>query len=348
MPPTPIRRPLTITTWTLMALACLVLSPLLLLIAWVAAAVTRRPQPVLFTRLVIAYFVRELGVMLTCAVLWLASGFGWRIRSPRFRQLHYRLLHWFVHGLAQRVLTLLTIHVDDDGSGAAFGALKADRPLLFFSRHAGPGDTLLLVDLLLSRYRRLPSVVFKETLAVDPSVDLMGHRLPHAILDTSNTEDCEAQIERVAAELADRGVLVLFPEGGNFTHERREKALRRLRRKGRWRELRTGQDMTHMLPPHPTGFLSALRGNPEADVIFAAHTGLGLAAFPRELWRHTPIGQTLQTRVWLAPATERPRDPEEQIQWLNSWWRRLDEWVDAQGEETAADAAPDTSASASG
>jgi 1-acyl-sn-glycerol-3-phosphate acyltransferase len=348
MPPTPVRRPLTITAWTLMALACLILSPLLLLIGWIAAALTRRPQPLLFMRLVIAYFARELGVMLTCAVLWLTSGFGWRMRSARFRRLHYRLLHWFVRGLAQRVLTLLAIDVQADSPGAAVQALKSERPLLFFSRHAGPGDTLLLVDLLLSRYRRLPSVVFKETLAVDPSVDLLGHRLPHAILDTSNTEDCEAQIERVAAELSDRGVLVLFPEGGNFTHERREEALGKLRRKGRWRELRSGQKMTHMLPPHPTGFLAALRGNPEADVVFGAHTGLGLAAFPRELWRHTPIGQTLQTRVWLAPARERPTDPDEQIEWLNTWWRRLDEWVDAQGEETPADSAPDSSASASG
>ena len=38
--------------------------------------------------------------------------------------------------------------------------------------------------------------------------------------------------------------------------------------------------------------------------------------------------------MWLAPADERPTDDEERIQWLYDWWRRIDEWVDAQGEET--------------
>lgn len=98
--------------------------------------------------------------------------------------------------------------------------------------------------------------------------------------------------------------------------------------------------MSHVLPPYPGGALAALRGNPEADVIFAAHTGLGLAAFPAELWRHTPIGQTFRSEMWLASARERPTDPDEQVQWLYEWWRRLDNWVEARGEEDPAAAAP--------
>ncbi len=92
--------------------------------------------------------------------------------------------------------------------------------------------------------------------------------------------------------------------------------------------------MTHVMPPQPTGALAALSANPDADVIFGAHTGLGLAAFPRELWKHTPIGQTLKERMWLAPAAERPQDPDEQIEWLYEWWGRIDRWLEAQGEET--------------
>jgi hypothetical protein len=92
--------------------------------------------------------------------------------------------------------------------------------------------------------------------------------------------------------------------------------------------------MRHVMPPQPTGTLAALSGNPDADVIFGAHTGLGLAAFPRELWRRTPIGETLMERMWLAPAEERPQDSDEQIRWLYDWWGRIDEWIDAQGEQT--------------
>ena len=49
-----------------------------------------------------------------------------------------------------------------------------------------------------------------------------------------------------------------------------------------------------------------------------------------------PIGKTLRTRMWLAPAAERPTDPDEQIEWLYQWWQRLNRWVHEQGEETAA------------
>ncbi len=55
----------------------------------------------------IAYLARELLVLLACGGLWLLTGFGARIDSSRSQMLHLRLLRWFVHGLAQRVLTLL-------------------------------------------------------------------------------------------------------------------------------------------------------------------------------------------------------------------------------------------------
>jgi 1-acyl-sn-glycerol-3-phosphate acyltransferase len=314
---------------------CLGLSPVLLALAAVASAVIRRPQPLLLTRLLIRYFALELGVLTGCAFLWLLSGFGAAMRTSRIRDLHYRLLRFFVHGLAEHVLTLLDIDVAPSPSPDAERALERDRPLLFFSRHAGPADTVLLIDLLLTRYHREPSVVFKQALMFDPSIDLIGHRLPHAVLDVSDPEGCEAQIENVTEALGPRGVLVLFPEGGNFTPERRRQSLRKLRRKGRRREAAAGEAMSHVLPPHPTGALAALRANPDADVIFGAHTGLGTAAFPRELWRDTPIGATLKARMWLAPAVDRPTDPDEQVEWLYAWWKRLDTWLDGEGETSS-------------
>lgn len=333
MPPAPIRRPLTITTWLVLSIVVLALSPLLLAGAALAAAILRRPQPLLLVRFAIAYFALELRILVKCGVLWLASGFGTRIRSPRFRALHYDLLRMFVCRLAQRLRTLLEIDVAPELTDEAQAALQSDQPLLFFSRHAGPGDTLLLIELLLRRYNRLPSVVFKDTLAIDPCVDLVGHRLPQAILDTSDREESEARIEEVARGLDRRGILVLFPEGGNFTLERRRRALRRLWRSGRRRDARRADQMEHVMPPHPSGAIAAMRGRPSADVIFSVHTGLGLAAFPKEIWRHTPIGGTLHTHMWLAPAAERPAGDQQQIEWLYGWWQRLDQWLEHQDEE---------------
>lgn len=332
MPPAGVRRPLTITTWVLTSLVCLALSPVLLAAAAVLGAIIRRPQPLLLARLVISYFSRELVTLIACAGLWLASGCGWRMHSRRSQRRHYRLLRRFVHSLASLVRSLLDIDVSPEPSPEATASLRRDRPLLFFSRHAGPGDTVLLVDQLMSAYDRLPSIVFKDALTLDPCIDLLGHRLPHAVLDTGDAEDCEARIQEVSAHLAPRGVLLLFPEGGNLTAQRRERAIAKLWRKGRRREARSGEQMTHVLPPHPAGALAALRGNPDCDVIFGAHTGLGLAAFPGELWRHTPIGETFRTRMWLVPAAERPRDPDEQVRWLYGWWKRIDDWLAEQAE----------------
>ena len=333
MPPTAIRRPVTITCWLLMSTVCLVLSPLLLGLAWFCSTVSGRPQPVIFARLVIAYFALELAALLACGALWLASGGGVLMGSETFQRLHYRLLRWVVHSFAGRWCALLEIDVAEGESPEAIRALQSDRPLLFFSRHAGPGDTVVLIDLLLTRFDRLPSVVFKESIVIDPCVDLIGHRLPHAILNTAEPERCEARIEEVAMGLRDRGVLLLFPEGGNFTAERRRLAIGKLWRKGRRNEAQEAEGMTHVLPPRSTGVLAALRGNPDADVIFAAHTGLGLAAFPRELWRAAPIGRTLKTRMWLWPAADHPEGPEEQSAWIYNCWKQIDEWIEEQGKE---------------
>jgi 1-acyl-sn-glycerol-3-phosphate acyltransferase len=333
MPPAAVRRPITVTVWLVMSIVCLALSPLLLALAALASAVTGRPQALIFARLVVAYFALELATLIACGALWLASCGGLLMGTQPFQRLHYRLLRWFVHGFASRWLALLDIDVPAQEPTEATRALESDRPLLFFSRHAGPGDTILLIDRLLTRFDRFPSVVFKQSVAIDPCVDLIGHRLPHAVLDTSDQQECEALIEKVANGLGSRGVLLLFPEGGNFTAERRRRAVRKLWRTGLRREAAQADRMSHVLPPRPTGALAALRGNPRADVIFAAHSGLGLAAFPREIWRETPLGKTFNTHMWLSPAAEHPLEPDAQVAWIYDWWKRLDEWIHEQGTE---------------
>ena len=333
MPPPVVRRPLTITAWLVMSTVCLVLSPVILAAGAVAATVMGRPQPPLLARLVVEYFAREVLVLMACGGLWLASGCGWQIHGRRFQDAHYGLLRWFVGGLSARVRHLLDIRVRSEPAPEAAESLRADRPLLVFSRHAGPGDTVFLTDVLMTRYGRLPSIVFKDALTLDPCVDLLGHRLPHAVLDRSDAEECEQRIADASAQLGPRGVLMLFPDGGNFTPARRRRSIAKLWRKGMRDEASAGEQMTNVLPPHPSGALAALRGNSDSDVIFGAHTGLGLAAFPRELWREPPIGRTLTTRMWLARADERPIGEDAQVEWLYDWWKRIDEWVRSQGEE---------------
>ena len=324
------RRPLTITAWSVVAVTCVALSPVWLLLAWLASTLSGRPQPLVFARLLVGYLTDGLVVLAGCGLLWVMSGGGRLIDTPRFQLAHWQLLRWFARKLATGVRSVLQINEQRDESAEAERVLQSDGPVLVFSRHAGPGDTFLILDRLMSRFNRRTSVVLKDTWALEPSVDLLAHRLPHAMLDTSDREESERQIEWVASELGARGALLLFPEGGNFTPERRRKVLDSLRRKGRRRAAARAQEMTNVLPPRPTGALAAIRGNPEADVVFASHTGLGLAAYPGELWRDMPIDRTLRTRMWHVPSTEVPTDSDEQVAWLNRWWRRIDDWIVAQ------------------
>ena len=91
--------------------------------------------------------------------------------------------------------------------------------------------------------------------------------------------------------------------------------------------------MPHVLPPQPSGTLAALSADRQADVVFAAHTGLGLAAYPGQFWRDMPIGRTLYTRVWLVHASDVPATDAEQIEWLYDLWQRIDEWIDEHAAE---------------
>jgi 1-acyl-sn-glycerol-3-phosphate acyltransferase len=335
MPPISIRRPVTVVLWLIVSTVVVLASPLLLALGKLASGLTRRPQPLIATRLTIAYFGCELAALVGCGVLWLGAGCGVWVHTRRWQALHWRLLRWFIRGLADAGRRAFGIDVNPELSTEAASALESDRPLIVLSRHAGPGDTIFLLDELLSRFRRRPSVVFKDSLALDPCIDLLAHRLPQAMLNRSDRDEAAEIIGRVTTDLGPGGLLLLFPEGGNFTPERRRSALRRLRRRGKRRSAEQAQRMPHVLPPQPSGTLAALNAGRQADIVFAAHTGLGLAAYPKQVWRDMPIGRTLRTRMWFVPASEVPEGDDERIAWLYDWWKRIDDWIDAQALEAA-------------
>ena len=59
--------------------------------------------------------------------------------------------------------------------------------MIVLARHAGPGDSFLLVHQLLSAYRRKPRIVMKAALQFDPSIDVVINRLPHAFVHPHRT-----------------------------------------------------------------------------------------------------------------------------------------------------------------
>ena len=333
-------RRLTVTFVLSLAVAVLAAAPLLLALAAIARGFGRR-KPWIAVRLLIDYCGREVTTVVAAGSLWLLSA-GGRLTGPaRFRQLHWSLLRWYVRGFAARAIALLELVIHEDISDAAARCLIGADPVIVLSRHAGPGDTVFLIDRLLSGWARFPSVVLRRAVALDPAISLLTARLPHGVIDGSQGDDAERVIEELSANLRPGGALLLYPEGGNFTPERRRSALASLRRRGRKRAVAAAEGMTTVLPPRPSGVLAALRGAPQTPVLFVAHTGLGLAAYPRQIYRDMPIGRTLRFRVWLVARDEVPEGEEAQIGWLNERWQEIDDWVRSEGaERPATDASP--------
>jgi hypothetical protein len=121
---------------------------------------------------------------------------------------------------------------------------------------------------------------------------------------------------------------VIFPEGGNFTERRRVAAIERLRRRGLEDMAQRSEAMRNVLAPRPGGLTAALRAAPDADVVWVAHAGLDQLFTLADVWQALPLDQTVRMRWWRVPADEVPRDADEQVEWLYSWWERIDGWID--------------------
>ena len=176
------------------------------------------------------------------------------------------------------------------------------------SRHAGPGDSLLLVHHLLSVYGRRPRVVMKATLQLDPSLDVVANRLPNVFVRHSQDRRrgiFSEQIERLASGLDQLGALVIFPEGGNWTPGRWA-AASAAGEQGRGDLAARARDMPNLLPPRAGGAFRRSPPAPHADVIFVAHAGLDRLVSVGDVWRNLRVDQTVRAKWWRVPAAEVP------------------------------------------
>jgi 1-acyl-sn-glycerol-3-phosphate acyltransferase len=203
------------------------------------------------------------------------------------------------------------------------------KPILVCCRHAGPGDSFTLIHALMHWYSREPRVVLKDTLAWDPMIDVVLSRIPARFITPNPAagEDLESQIGVLASDLDENDAFVIFPEGGNFTPERRQRGIDRLRKLGLERMARRAEAMTNVLAPRPGGVIAALDAAPEADVLLVAHTGLDHMLTVGDVWRELPMDKRIIMRFWQVPHDEIPTGRDERIEWLFGWWERIDEWV---------------------
>jgi len=300
----------------------------LLAAAALSPVVPGRLRPLRIVWVAIVYATCEALLLVVMLGLWVSSGFGWRLRTPYFEGIHYDLVQgtmWVFFREARRVLRL-RIETEGPAPDAHPG-----RPILVCCRHAGPGDSFVLIHTLMAWYDREPRVVLKDTLAWDPAIDVLLHRIPARFI-TPNPgagDRLEEQIAELATGLDENDAFVIFPEGGNFTPKRRQRAIDRLRRLGMERMAERAERMINVLAPRPGGFLAALDAAPDADVVLVAHTGLDHLATVGDVWRELPMDKRIVMRWWQVPRDEIPAGRDERIDWLFGWWEQIDAWIAA-------------------
>ena len=127
------------------------------------------------------------------------------------------------------------------------------RPELVVCRHAGPGDSFILIHGLVNWFDREPRIVLKETLQWDPAIDVLLNRLPNRFIAPGDKreEPVETQIAHLATGLDANDAFVIFPEGGNFTPGRRSRAIHRLHAMGLHGMAARAESMRHVLAPRP-------------------------------------------------------------------------------------------------
>src|SRR6202012_5533635 len=158
------------------------------------------------------------------------------MRTEPYQNRNYATIGWFldhVYRAAEHTFGL-RMEVEEPEATPTERIARLTRPVIVFSRHAGPGDSLLLVHHLLAVYHRRPRVVMKAALQLDPTVDVVANRVPNVFIQGRQTGEhiFVAQISRLASGLDQTGALVLFPEGGNWTPGRWRRGIRRLERQG--------------------------------------------------------------------------------------------------------------------
>jgi 1-acyl-sn-glycerol-3-phosphate acyltransferase len=337
IPPPLVRRLVLAPVVVVIAVAFIVLSPALALLALVFGLAARsrpgRMRSLRLTCFALIWFIAETAALAMLLGLWIVSGFGGRLSTEPYQSRHYRVVRWFLDLLydgAERTYGL-RVEVDEPELTSEEQIARLTRPIIVLCRHAGPGDSFLLVHELLTVYGRRPRVVMKAALQIDPSLDVVGNRLPNVFIKASQTGEniFTEQIERLARGLDARGALVIFPEGGNWTPNRWYRGIRRLERQGRRDLAARAAHMPNVLPPRPGGTLAAISACPDADVIFVAHAGLDSIISIGDVWRNFPINQVIRARWWRVPFDEVPRDAghEDQVRWLYDWWERIDSWI---------------------
>jgi 1-acyl-sn-glycerol-3-phosphate acyltransferase len=334
VPPRWVRRVVLAPAVVAAAIAATAMLPLWLVVATALSIVAeprlRAPRLLWMGNL---YLLWDAAALIGLFGLWVASGFGWRIHSPRFQRIHYRFVARMLEFLFWNGRWVLRLDID---VRVPAGFHDEDGPRVIASRHAGPGDSFILVHAIFDWFQRSPRIVLKDTMQWDPAIDVVLNRLPNRFLAPEPAPDADRpsdhalqdRVRELATDMGPRDALVIFPEGGNFTEVRRLRAIERLRAAGLDAAADRAAGLQNVMAPRPGGFFAALDAAPDADVYLVAHTGLDRIRTITDVWRELPTDKTIVMRFWKVPRADIPSDREERHDWLMREWEDIDDWIE--------------------
>jgi 1-acyl-sn-glycerol-3-phosphate acyltransferase len=256
-------------------------------------------------------------------VLWVASGFGWRIHSPRFQRAHNRVFGWWL----ELVTRALRFYV-----GFEFFLPMTERidgPILTFARHAGPGDAFLLARTVIRDYKRQLRMLGTNKLLWDPFISHMMLRLPNVFLEPNpkNPQGQLAAVTQMCATMDDDSVVIIFPEGGNWTPRRWKRSIETLESLGHVERATQATNMRNVLPPRTAAAAAALKARDDMTVVFVAHRGLDDLHSLGQIWRNVPVRRIVHASYWSVPGHDIPTDRAELTAWLYDHWAVVDRWI---------------------
>jgi 1-acyl-sn-glycerol-3-phosphate acyltransferase len=279
------------------------------------------------------YLLVEAAALTMMFSLWIMSGFGWKLRSPAFIDAHYWLMAWMLRRIVASAKFTFKLSIVREGEPPR---TTGERPVMVFSRHAGPGDSILLMDALANQLKRRPRIVMKEFLQWDPMIDVMINRLPSAFVGSGGRgrDELITTIEEMSSTMEGRDAFVIFPEGANYTEKRAKRSIEKLREMGRPDLAERATELKNTLPPRSKGVMTALAvAPPGTDVFFVGHAGLETFVTPGDIWRGIPTDTSVAVRVWHFPAETIPA-PDDQETWLFDIWAEIDGWITERLAET--------------
>jgi 1-acyl-sn-glycerol-3-phosphate acyltransferase len=333
VPPVRLRRAVTIpAVMVLMVIGVALLIVVTVVTGPVSLCLRGRWRAVRLGSFLVIYLAAEIAALTGAFTIWVRCGRPFRRDAGRYQELNFDLIERLLarlYGAARHLFRLRVEVLADTQAVREAAAGTSPGPVIVLSRHAGPGDAFLLIYGLLAYARRRPLLVLKNTLALDPWIDVLFSRVPHCFIrpDPRAGDRAAGQISDLAAGMGERDALVLFPEGGNFTPGRQLRAIGRLRRRGQPERASQAARLEHVLPPRPAGVLAAIRGAPQADVAFVAHTGLDHMDSAATIWNGIPLDRPLRATWWRVPARDLPADQDARAQWLFAQWAQIDAWI---------------------